>query len=208
MERKAKVVMCGACLCGALWSGLAGCGSARPAKYYQVNYAAGGTVSSAAPAYDISLLVKRFQTPDMYRDDRIVRSVDGKYMSKLEASRWAETPADMLQTALIHGLQAGGKYHMVSTLRSGTKGEYVLSGQILEFTEISGGSPAARLRYDVDLKDSATGAVLWTKSYSYDEPSTGKDVSDFVSAMQKNIDRSVQEIDAGIGAYLSAHAKK
>jgi hypothetical protein len=52
------------------------------------------------------------------------------------------------------------------------------------------------------LREIKTGNVVWSHSYNRDEPSGGKTVSDLVVAMDKNVQRSVQEIQAGLDDYF------
>ena len=63
----------------------------------------------------------------------------------------------------------------------------------------------ARLSYEVRLRDRKSGTTVWEHSYSYDEPASEKSVSAFVNAMDKNIQRSVQEVQAGLEEYFRAH---
>jgi hypothetical protein len=55
------------------------------------------------------------------------------------------------------------------------------------------------------LRDRKTGATVWEHSYSYDEPVTEKTVSALAVGMDKNIQRSVQEIQSGLDEYFRAN---
>jgi len=185
---------------------LAGCGSSRPIKYYQLNY------RNSAPAsqepINTTLLVRAFEGSHLYREDRIVYGWDSQQMGTYEDHRWAEVPVEILQSALVRGLRSSGHYQAVTSVRSGSSGDYVLAGHLYDFQEIDGGAIAARLTFEVRLRDRATGAIVWRYSYNHDEPASSKDVSAVVAAMDKNVERSVQEVQAGLEQYFREHPPK
>lgn len=185
---------------------LAGCGVARPIKYYQVSYAPAGPV--AADAIDATLLVRAFESSHLYLDDKIVYGFDGPEMGTYEDHRWAEPPVEILQMALVRGLRASGRFQAVYTIRADTTGRFVLAGHLYDFKEVDTNPIVARLNYDVRLRDRATSTIVWKHLYSRDEPATEKSINAFVIAMDKNIQRSVQEIQASLDEYFRAHPVK
>jgi ABC-type uncharacterized transport system auxiliary subunit len=178
-----------------------GCGSARPIKYYQISPPPAAAAPSGEPL-NVRILVRLPLASHIYREDPIVYSSDAHQFGTYETHRWAEPPAEMLQSALVRGLRASGRFRAVQNQRSDSNGEYLLVSQLYAFNEITGGSWGARLSYDVDLREIKTGNVVWSHSYNRDEPSGGKAVSDLVVAMDKNVQRSVQEIQAGLDDYF------
>jgi ABC-type uncharacterized transport system auxiliary subunit len=182
---------------------LAACGGSRPIKYYQVSYA---TKSVVAPdAINASLMVRPFESSHLYVDDKIVYGFDTPEMGTYEFHRWADPPVEMLQYALVRGLRASGRFKAVYALRTDVDGRYILAGHIYDFKEVDGPTIVARLSYDVRMRDRKTGTVVWEHSYGYDEPVAEKSVSAFVLAMDKNIQRSVQEIQTGLDEYFRAN---
>jgi ABC-type uncharacterized transport system auxiliary subunit len=182
---------------------LAACGSSRPIKYYQVSYPTTAAVSENP--INASLLVRPFEASHLYLDDRVVYGFDAPEMGTYEYHRWSEPPVEILQTALVRGLRSTGQYRAVYTLRPDPDGRFILSGQIYDFKEVDGANVAARLSYQIRMRDRKTGFTVWDHTYSYDEPATEKTVSAVVLAMDKNIQRSVQEVAAGLGEYFRAH---
>ena len=193
-------------LCAGLVAALSGCGAARPIKYYQLTYPS----ASAAPqeTLNAAVLVRLFQTSHLYREDRIVYGSASPEMGAYENSRWAEPPAEMLQDAFVRGLRASGRFRAVSNLRSESNGDYVLSGHLYEFKEISGGALSARLDFDAELRELKTGRSVWTLTYNHDEPASGSDVSAVVTAMDKNVQQSVQAVLGGLNEYFHNHPVK
>ncbi len=179
------------------------CGGSRPIKYYQVSYP---TKSFVAPdAINTALMVRPFESSHLYLDDKIVYGFDSPEMGTYEYHRWADPPVEMLQYALVRGLRASGRFKAVYTLRTDPDGRYILAGHLYDCKEVDGPTIVARLTYDVRLRDRKTGATVWEHSYSYDEPVAEKTVSAFVGGMDRNIQRSVQEIQSGLDEYFRAN---
>ena len=80
--------------------------------------------------------------------------------------------------------------------------EFILAGHLYDFKEVDGSAIVARLNYEVRLRDRKTGTTVWTHTYSHDEPASEKTVSAVVAAMDKNVQRSVQEVQAGLEEYF------
>jgi len=186
--------------------GLAGCGGARPMKYYQLTYP---TASPVAPdAINTTLMVRLFEASHLYLDDKIVYGYDSPEMGTYEYQRWAETPVEILQNALVRGLRSSGRFRGVYTLRANANGQFILAGQLYDFKEIDTNPISARLSYEVRLRDRKTNTTVWTSVYAHDEPAAEKSVDGFVRAMDKNVQRSVQEVQAGLEEYFRAHPVK
>jgi len=58
------------------------------------------------------------------------------------------------------------------------------------------------------LRDRKTGLTVWNHVYNHDEPVSEKSINAFVLAMDKNVQRSVQEVQAGLEEYFRAHPLK
>ena len=185
---------------------LAGCAAARPVKYYELTYAT-STVSTPGPI-DATIMVRLFEASHLYVNDRIVYATEGPEMGAYETHRWAEPPIEALQEALVRGLRASGLFKGVYTLRANANGRFILGGHLYDFKEVDLKPMVARLSYEVRLRDRSNGTTVWTHTYSHDEPTSEKTVSAFVLAMDKNVQRSVQEVQAGLEDYFREHAVK
>ena len=184
---------------------LNGCGAARPSKFYQLTVPS-ETASVPDPApHSVTLLLGPITTPELYRDDRLVYTSNGEAMGTYEYRRWAEPPADMINDVLLRELQSSGRYEHISLLRSGVRGDYVLRGRLYDFREIDGNGLSVRVAFDFELRDSKTGATVWSHSYSHDEPVNEKDVSAVVSAMDRDVQSGLNEVLGGLDQYFSAH---
>lgn len=183
---------------------LAACGASRPTKYYQISYPA-ETAAPASDAINTVLMVRAFESSHLYLDNRIVYGFDSPEMGTYEFQRWADPPVEMLQYAMVRGIRASGRFKAVYTLRADPEGRYVLGGYLYDFKEVDGPTIVARLSYTVRLRDRKSGATVWQHSYNHDEPVTEKTVSALAVGMDKNVQRSVQEVQASLDEYFRAN---
>lgn len=182
---------------------LAGCAKPRPIKYYQISYPASVPVSQEA--IETMLLVRSFESSHLYLDDRIVYGYDSPAMGAYEDQRWAEPPVEMLRDAIIRGFRSTGKFRGVYIARSDLTARYVLGGHLYDFKELDGSTISARLSFEARLWDRKARSMVWSYAYSYDEPAAEKTVSAVATAMDKNVRRGVQGIEAGLTEYFKAH---
>jgi ABC-type uncharacterized transport system auxiliary subunit len=182
----------------------AGCGSARPVKYYALD---AGPAPAATPSavYPISLLVGRVSTSHLYRDDRLVYGSGPVQLGAYSDHRWAQTPADMVQDQLITSLRSSGQYRSVSRLGSSARGDYVVRSNLDSLYEVDQPALVARFALRVELFDSKSGATVWIGNYSHDEPVNGKNVAAVVEAMNRNVRAGMQQLAAGINQYFGDH---
>jgi len=188
--------------------GLSGCGSMKPVRYYQLTHPPTSTLAGSPAAADVSLLVRPFQTSHLYREDRIVYGGEGEQIGLYAYDRWVEPPVEMLQDALARGLRSSGHFKSVTTLRSDASVDFSLIGHLYAFREVSAGGIIARLNFDVELIDLKLGKAVWRHTYSHDEPTSGKSVTDIAAAMDKNVHLSVQEIHDGLIQTLANYSRK
>jgi cholesterol transport system auxiliary component len=183
---------------------LAGCGAARPAKYYQLTVPTENSTDSST-TIPATILMGPLQSSHLYREDHIVYSSKAEDMGTYEYQRWAEPPTEMIQQVLFRALRSSGRYRAVYAQRSSIRGDYLLHGQLYDFKEIAGASMAARLSLELELRDTKSGNTVWTHLYNHDEPVSGKDVSAVVAALNRNVQRATNEFTASLTQYFSTH---
>ncbi len=193
------------CLLALAVSLAAGCGAARPSKYYQLTIP-GDLAPAANPnPVPVTLLIGRITGPALYREDEIVYSSGGEGMGTYEYHRWAEPPTEMIAEIMLRQLRASGHYRGVYALRSDIHGDFLLHGRLYDFKEVSGGSEVARVTMELELRNVKTAATVWTHFYSHDEPTAGKDVDAIVAALDKNVQQGIAECRASLDEYFTAH---
>jgi ABC-type uncharacterized transport system auxiliary subunit len=185
---------------------LAGCGAARPSKYYQLTVPGDAAAVTDPKPYPVTLLLGPLRASHLYREDHIVYSSSGEGMGTYEYQRWAEPPTEMLVDVLLRDLRASGKYQSVQTLRSNSHGDYILYGRLYDFKEVSGSPLVARLTMDLELREAKTGSIVWTHYYAHDEPVSSKDISAVVAALNRNAQRGMAEIKSSLDQYFSSRS--
>jgi cholesterol transport system auxiliary component len=188
---------------GAAWA--AGCGAARPAKYYQLTVPADMSAASSANSIPVTLQVGLLTGSHLYREDRIVYSSAGHSMGTYEYQRWAEPPTEMIQDVLFRQLRASGRYRSVNMLRSNAHGDYVLRGRLYDFKEVEANPAVARVALEYELRSTKTSEIVWSQFYSHDEPVGGKDVSSVVAALDRSVQGIVGQVRSGLEQYFAAH---
>jgi ABC-type uncharacterized transport system auxiliary subunit len=127
-------------------------------------------------------------------------------MGRYEYHRWAEPPSEMISDVLLRELQDSERYQHVYSLRSDSRGDYVLRGRLYDFREITGNGLTARVAFEFELRDSKTGATVWSRSYSHDEPVDGKNVPAVVAALNRNVQSGLSEVLEGLDKYFSTRS--
>lgn len=189
----------------ALAAGLfTGCGAARPSKYYELTIPGDSAVARETSPFPVTLLLGPLRASHMYREDPIVYSSPADTMGTYQYQKWAEPPNEMLAEMLLRELRASGKYRAVDFLRSNSRGDYILYGRLYDFKEISGSPVVARVTVDLELRESKSGATVWTHYYSHDEPVRGKDVAAVVAALDRNALRGMAEVKSSLEQYFAS----
>ena len=183
----------------------AGCGAARPSKYYELTVPGNSGADPAGDAFPVTIVMGPLLSSHLYREDRIVYGSNAEAMGTYEYQRWAEPPTEMIQDVLLRALRASGRYRSVYAQHSSIRGDYLLHGELYDFKEITGSAMSARLVLELELRDTRSGNTVWTHLYNHDEPVSGKDVSAVVTALDHNVQRATNEFTASLTQYFSAH---
>ena len=109
---------------------LNGCGATRPSKFYLLTLPSDKTSGADPAPFPVTLLLGPITTSHLYRDDHIVYTSSGEAMGTYEYQRWAEPPSEMVSDVLLRELQESERYQHVYSLRSDSRGDYVLRGRL------------------------------------------------------------------------------
>ena len=184
----------------------ANCGAARPVKYYTLNPAPtpepSVSVENSAPL-SVTILVGRINASHLYLDSPIVYSSGGVELGTYPSHRWAEVPTEMVEAMLIQSLRSKGKFRSVGRIGSSARGDYILRGHLYALEEVDSPSLAARFSLSLELFQPKTGVVVWTQSYSHDEPVNHKTVSAIVEALRQNVLAGLDQLTNSLDAYVS-----
>jgi len=185
--------------------GLAGCGSAKVSRHYQLTVPGNIVPAAEANPVPVTLLIGRLAAPALYHEDQIVYSSGGQSMGTYEYQRWSEPPTDMIAEVMLRQLRASGHYRGVYVLRSDLSGDYLLHGHLYDFKEISGPPLVGRVTMELELRNVKTGNTVWTHFYTRDEPAAGKEVGAVVAALDKNVQQGIAEFRASLDQYFAEH---
>jgi cholesterol transport system auxiliary component len=183
----------------------AGCGAARPIRYYQLNVPEITPATAAAETYPVTIVLGPLTASHLYREDRIVYGTTAEGMGTYEYQRWAEPPTEMIQAVLLRELRNTHRFRDVYSMKSAVHGDYILRGQLYDFKEISTPNLMARVSFDLELHDTKTGSTVWSTSYRQDEPVGAKDPAAVVAALDKNLESGLRQAASAIDQYFAAH---
>lgn len=186
---------------------LAGCGGKTPAiMYYTLEIPA--PPDAARTTYPASLLVARVSAPIMLRDDRILYHTGANEEGAYEYHRWAAPPATMVELCLLRRLRQSGKYASVEEVSSKAGGDFLVHGRLYDFEEIDASVISGRVAMEFDLHDRKAGKTVWSHSYSHDEPASGDDIPAVVAALNRNLQRGLDEVTASLDEYFAKNPPK
>jgi len=184
---------------------LAGCGAARSSKFYQLTIPSDVTPSSEPNPYPVTLVLGPVSSSHLYREDHVAYSSDGQSMGVYEYQRWAEPPTEMIADVLLRELRMSGRYRAVYRSGSNVRGDYLLRGHLYDFKEVSGTALVGRVTFELELRDTKTGTIVWTQFYTHDEPVSKKDISAVTAALDRNVQLAMTQFKAGLDKYFSTH---
>lgn len=194
--------------CVAAGCALVGCTTARAPRYYFLTAPPAAPNAGVSP-FPVTILVGRLSAPRVLRDDRVVYGMTDVEMGVDEYHRWTEPPTEMIEQLLVEHLRRSGQYKGVQRISSTARGDYLLRGHLTSLNEIDDPPKiTARFNIQLELFDSKTGNVVWTDSYSHDEPVEKKSVSAVVLSLQKNVNAGIAQLTGSLAQYFTSHPAK
>jgi ABC-type uncharacterized transport system auxiliary subunit len=188
-----------------LASTVSGCSSARAPRYYTISIPRAEPQTSD-PQFPVTLVVGRLYAPHLLRDDRVVYGMGDVELGIDEYHRWAEPPTGMMERLLVERLRNSGRYRAVQRLSSTTRGDFILRGYLGAFNEVD--DPAglkARFTLQLELFDVKAGSVVWTDSFTHDEPVPQKTVRAVVESLQTSVRMGLDQLTANLAQYFATH---
>ena len=175
-------------------------------QYYQFNLPPLQTAVSAPSGP--RLIVGRIGTEQALQDARIRYRKGPNEVGTYDYHRWADPPAILVKEALMHTLQASGRYSSVADARSSAEGDYVINGKLLEFEEVDSSDISTRISLQLNLYDTKSGRTLWSQILSRDQSVVGKSMEDVVQAADRNLTAVLGQAADQIGAAISQQRPK
>lgn len=180
--------------------GLGGCGAPRSIAYYDVHIPV--TPAPTTYTWPIDVVVDRISGPELLQAPAIVFKTGSNQVGTYHYHRWVESPVEMVQAKLIRLLRTTGSYQSVSGMGNVAAGELVVRGRLYEFEEVDDERIRALVSMEFELYNRKTARVLWSQFYSQSEPVEAKQVASVVQALDRNLDRGLKEMIAGLNKYF------
>jgi ABC-type uncharacterized transport system auxiliary subunit len=180
-----------------------GCGSPRPISYYAIQIPA--APAPATHRYPIDLAVGRVTGSDLLEASPIVYKTSRNQIATYQYHRWSEAPVNMVQSKLARLLRTSGDYQSINGSAGAAGGEFVVRGRLYELEEVDGDTISGLVSMEFELYNRKTGRIVWSQFYSRNEPVAGKQVPAVVQALDRNLDRGLNEVVAGLGHYFAAN---
>lgn len=179
----------------------AACVANRPIHYYALNR----PIMTDAPAKSdgLVLLVGRIAAPEALEDDRIRYRAGANEVGSYEYHRWVDRPGTMIRELLVRRLRASGRYRQVQEAPSSAAGDFLIRGELYEFSEVDDPGIATRISLELEVVADKSGLVVWSHDYKRDETVEGKTIEDVVSSLDHNLQQVLIESASGIETFLS-----
>jgi ABC-type uncharacterized transport system auxiliary subunit len=199
---RSAVLVCTIAVTGML---LTACVKSRPIKYYRIEVLA-LSPAAAGTVFDVTLQIGNIEAPPLMRDGRILYQIGTHEMGAYEYHRWVETPDQMVQNALVRLLRSSGKFRAVDTPRSNVKADYILRGKVYDFAEIDKPQIHTRVSMEIELHDSRTNRLVWSRLYTDERLVDGEKIPDVVQSLDQNLRQGLTEIVNSLEQYFASQA--
>jgi ABC-type uncharacterized transport system auxiliary subunit len=191
-------------LFGALTMG--GCGSVHYPAHYLLNFEP--SIQAPAPARSIgTVAVAELSCPDYLCADRIVYRPTPAEVAFYEYHRWAVSPREMIAHYLADHVRSRSLFASVTDADSHATTDFVLNGTIDRLEEVDDGRRVAAVSaLSAQLRDTRTGAVVWSGTISERVPLEQRDVAGLVNGLTTAVRNSVDRLVAGMELELGRSA--
>jgi cholesterol transport system auxiliary component len=188
--RRSAAVAAAAALCGC--SSLLGGGDASPTHFV---WRDPGRSAPAAAASPRTLLVAPTATATFYDTQRIVFAHDPGTRAYYQLAAWTDRPGKRFDALLVERLLARNAFAGIAATTSGTRGDLVLSANILGIYHDNERQPGvARLRIAVELADRSGRALLARRTFEQAEPVAAGNAAAAVAAFDAAVARLLDEL--------------
>jgi len=188
-------------LFGALAMG--GCGSVHYPAHYTLNLQP--SVQAPAPVHSTgTVAVVELGCPDYLCGDRIVYRSTPAEVGFYEYHRWAANPREMIAHYLADHVRSRSLFASVNDADSRVATDFVLNGTIDRLEEVDEGrSVAAVCALSAQLRDTRSGAIVWSGTIEERVALAQRDVPGLVNglttAVRNSVDRLVADMEVELG---------
>jgi ABC-type uncharacterized transport system auxiliary subunit len=178
---------------------IAGCGSVHYPAHYLLNFEP--SVQAPAPSRSTgTVAVVQLGCPDYLCADRIVYRPTPAEVGFYEYHRWAANPREMIAHYLADHVRSRSLFASVADADARVATDFVLNGTIDRLEEVDEGrSVAAVCALSAQLRDTRTGAIVWSGTIEERVALAQRDVPGLVNglttAARNGVDRLVADME-------------
>lgn len=170
-----------------------------------------GISNTATPGYAVleaTLSIARPSAQAGYDSRAIVYSSTPYRLNHYRNSRWVDTPARMIESALAAGFERSGLFQAVLRGGSGQVGTYRLNTEIVQLRQVfqEGSSSSLELSLHVQLSERGAGGLAASKLIQISVPAPSEDAQGAVHAANAALEKAVLETVAFVADTLGATA--
>lgn len=161
----------------------------------------------AWPSVDWQLSLGAPSAARVLDSDRIaVRPTPGE-LQVYKGARWAKTPTDMLQDALLRTLEDSGRIRAVARQGTGVSADYRLVLDLRRFEADYAGNavPAATIEVNAKLLHMVDQNIVASRTFLQAEPAAGTDAAQVADAFSRSLGQLGHDIAGWVLATGDAH---
>jgi ABC-type uncharacterized transport system auxiliary subunit len=184
---------------------ISGCGRVRYPSYYTLSIAPALKTNVSSTPQQVTVAVRRFETPAYLRQGRIVYSKAPGDIGFYEYHRWAVDPGAAVTTAVVESLRSENLFSLVAPYDGQDRPDYLLTGRLEQLDEIDyGGGVKAEAKLSAELTNLRTGAIVWTGDTAGTSKVDGHDVNSVVAEMNRALQGSIDRLLASMVQQVAA----
>jgi ABC-type uncharacterized transport system auxiliary subunit len=188
---------------------LAGCGGGPIPKtnYYKLHLPE--PAIAPAGALPATAVLQTLQASPMLTQDRIVYRPSQEEVGFYEYHRWAEDPRTTITNSLLGHLRQRGTFSQIVLFDGRARGDYMIRGRIERLEEIDfGGGVSVRVQLSIEMIDAESRKPVWQKTAESSSAVSVGEVRDVVAQMSAAVNKSVEELAAGLDSFLRSSAPR
>jgi ABC-type uncharacterized transport system auxiliary subunit len=175
-----------------------------PVREYRLDYPPPAAIAERLPAV---VRVGALRVDAAYATSAIVYRQSDLTIGTYPYHRWITDPAQLIVDMISRDLIASQAYRAVEDGPSVVRADYVLTGNLVEIEQRLEGGGSAHLEIRFLLQRIArdrSSQVLFQHSYVADEPCRGTDVSGFVAAMSRALQKISTELQGDVHTAIAS----
>lgn len=165
---------------------LVACVSVPKDKFFRIVYDPPAAPATGLKTTNYTLAVDRIRSIPLLRQTNIVYRNSTHQVDVYPFNRWEARPDTMVTDVFMQALKAGHVFSRVTELAHADQTDFVLKGWLKRFEQVN--SPAgtyAEIWLELELDRRSDRSVVWTKTFTQQQPVTENGVVGVAAAMSQ-----------------------